>query len=669
MRGVTRGIAYFLLIVSATWTGTPAYPAENVLRAKYLEHPPRIDGILAPGEWEQATHLAPFWYLKEQREADFRTEAYIAYTSEGIYAAFDCEDPEPERIHAQEFRRNADLSRDDYVELAVEPSGLSDAEPYLFRVNPLGTQYDQLPGGSASNLRWRGDWKAAAARHERGWSVEIFIPFRMLRIPRGQNEFFLALARYVPRQSVTYHYPNTGTVYDALKRARWTGVKTPEILPPPIVLPYLQLDASDKGTEWRSGLDLKMGLRGGGTVLLTLNPDFKNIAGAVDSVAFSYVPRLIPETRPFFIEGDSFFPDTTLFYSGNLRRVDAGLKAFGALSRWSYGLLLSTGGGSRALVGRLGYQIAPRARTEVQIVHDIQPGLHATAIGTGIVAYPTLKEGHAVVGGLYFRTGSNGSSPVGEKMALSFWQYRGDGRISYGAHLQKVSHSFFPTLGYAPERGFRGYDVGATYEDRWTNRSLQQIQAGVHRAQRWRQEGGLLDETVDGWLNAIWRNDLTLWLNGILYRRPPYSDRTLAIGVYWNSRRLYNTGGILMSFGRVAGGDSLFWTFNQGIPFSSRARLNLRYERSRIAYGSPALPDRRQHLLVATFTYDLDAERSIGGQYIGRGARFSHFDQIDTLYLTYRQQVRRGADIFLIFGDPNASRTQTRFAFKVMTPW
>jgi len=42
---------------------------------------------------------------------------------------------------------------------------------------------------------------------------------------------------------------------------------------------------------------------------------------------------------------------------------------------------------------------------------------------------------------------------------------------------------------------------------------------------------------------------------------------------------------------------------------------------------------------------------------------------MNTLYLTYRQQVRRGTDIFLIFGDPNASSTQTRFAVKVMTPW
>lgn len=638
-----------------------------VITARVLSRAPTIDGVVGPEEWQEATRIAPFWYLKEQREADLFTVAFLSYTAQGIYAAFDCHDPEPDKILAQEIRRNADLSKDDHVELLIEPTGL-DIAPYVFRVNAQGTQYGQLPGGSADNVQWRGDWKAAATRHERGWSAELFIPFQMLRVPPGRRELGIVLARYVPRFGVTYYYPNMGVAYDVLKRARWQGIQVPERLPPPVILSYLQLDSAAGSTEWRSGLDVKLTLRGGLTTLLTLNPDFKNIAREVDSVSFSYVPRLIRETRPFFIEGDAFFPDTTLFYSGNLQAVDAALKSFGALGRWSYGALATTGDGQRALVGRLGYQMTPRARAEVQLVHDDRPGVHANALGAGAVFTPAFPDGYASIAALYFRT-SAPNMPVGEKMAVSLWRYRGDGRISFGGQVWQISRAFYPTLGYAPEAGFRGYDTSVVYENHWQNRPLQELSASVSVLQRWKLDGGVFDEAIAVWGSAVLRSDIALSAFGQLYHRPPYHDRILQVATSWNYRKLYNSGGAMVSFGREAGGDSLFWRFAQGIPFTSRLRLKLEYEQSRIVYDDAGTPDRNLHQLIVTLNYDIDAERSIGGRYIGRGSRFGGFEEINTFYLTYRQQVRRGTDIFLIFGDPNASRTHTRFALKVMTPW
>jgi len=662
---ILKGVLFLVGLAAAG--GKDTEPGVAVIPAQQLSRPPTIDGVLSPGEWDGAARIAPFWYLKEQREADLPTTVFLAYTSDGIYAAFDCYDPEPEKIQAQEVRRNADLSKDDYVELAIEPTGL-DVAPYIFRVNARGTQYDEIPGGSVSNVQWRGDWKAAAVRHERGWSAEMFIPFRMLRIPQGQQTFGVVLLRFVPRLGTTYYYPNTGTAYDPLKRARWKGLQLPEAVPAPVILPYIQLDSTSGNAEWRSGLDVKLTSRGGIATLLTLNPDFKNIAREVDSVSFSYVPRIVPETRPFFIEGDAFFPDTTLFYSGNLQMVDAALKSFGALGRWSYGALATTGGNQKAVVGRLGYQITDRSRTEVQIVRDDRPGVHATAFGAGAVASPAFPDGYAIIAALYFRT-SGQNMPVGEKMALSFWRYRGDGRISFGGQIQQISRAFNPTLGYAPEVGIRGYNTAVIYENHWQNRPLQELSASISVLQRWKLDGGVFDEAVGVWGSAVLRNDIALSVFGQLYHRPPYRDRILEASTSWNYRKLYNSGGVMVSFGKEAGGDSLFWRFSQGIPFTSRLRLKMEYERSQILYHDPVTPDRNLHQLIVTLNYDIDAERSIGGRYIGRGSRFGGFEQMNTFYLTYRQQVRRGTDIFLIFGDPNASSTQTRFAVKVMTPW
>ncbi|MEJ5253613.1 MAG: hypothetical protein HPY54_06315 [Chthonomonadetes bacterium] len=644
-----------------------AEPDTAVIPARLLSQPPAIDGVLDPDEWREAVRISPFWFLKDQREADLPTVCYLAYTREGIYAAFECHDPEPEKIMAQEIRRGADLSKDDYVELTIEPTGLG-AELYAFRVSAGGTQEESIAGGSASNVQWRGDWKAAVSRHNGGWSAEIFVPFRILRIPRNQREFGVILARNVPRLNAIYYYPNMGVAFDALKRARWQGIQAPEVLPPPIILPYTQLDSTADRTDWRSGLDVKLTSSGGLITLLTLNPDFKNIAREVDSVSFSYVPRIVRETRPFFVEGDSFFPDTTLFYSGNVQAVDAALKSFGRLGRWSYGALASTGKDQRAVVGRLGYQFTERSQAEVQIVRDDRPGIHATALGGGAVFFPGFRDGFATIAMLYFRTESN-LSPVGEKMQVSLWRERGDGRVSFGGRFWQVSRAFNPTLGYAPETGFRGYDVTLHYRNIWTDRPLQEINVDLYAQQRRNLDGGVLDEGIFPSCSVTFRNGMMFWISPTFYHRPPYRDRTLGLGTAWNYRRLYNSGWIGVSFGREAGGDSLFWYFSQGIPFTQRLRLNVRYERSLIQYKDITIPDRNQHQLIATLNYDIDAERSIGGRYIGRGSRFGAFDEINTLYLTYRQQVRRGMDIFLIFGDPNASSTQTRFAMKVIMPW
>jgi hypothetical protein len=659
--------AVLVLAAGIASASAEAEPEAVVIPGRRFLQPPVIDGVLSPGEWENAVEIVSFWDFKQQREAELRTRCLLAYTSEGIYAAFDCHDPEPNKILAQETRRGADLTKDDYVELSVEPTGVN-VEPYSFRVSARGTQDESIPGGSISNIRWRGDWRAAVSRHNTGWAAEIFVPFRILRIPRGQKELGVQLLRNVPRLNVQYVYPNTGTTLDLLKRARWTDLQLPEVLPPPIILPYTQLDTTSGKTEWRSGLDIKWQMSGGLTSLLTLNPDFKNVAREVDSVSFSYVPRLVRETRPFFVEGDGFFPDTTLFYSGNVQAVDAALKSFGTVGRWNYGALFSRGADQWVTVGRLAYQTSMRSHTEVQFVYDDRPGVHSTALGGGAVFYPSFPDGFANVSLLYFRT-SGQNMPTGEKVGLILWRQRGDGRISFGGQVYQISRGFAPTLGYAPEVGLRGYESMAIYNRRWDNRPVQLMDAGIVRNQRWKLDGGIYDDTLSGWVSVTLRNDMVYWLGASRYHRPPYHDRTVSAMVGWNVHRLYNAGDVVITLGKVAGGDSLYWRFLQGVPLTERFRLMLHYEQSHIRYHDPNTPDRNLHQFIATLNYDIDPEHSIGGRYIGRGSGFGSFHEMNTLYLTYRQQVRRGTDIFLIFGDPNASSTQTRFAVKVMTPW
>jgi hypothetical protein len=60
--------------------------------------------------------------------------------------------------------------------------------------------------------------------------------------------------------------------------------------------------------------------------------------------------------------------------------------------------------------------------------------------------------------------------------------------------------------------------------------------------------------------------------------------------------------------------------------------------------------------------YDLDAYQAVGLSLVS--------DRGDTnAFATYRLSGRRGTEWFVILGDPSASRTVARLAFKVVVPF
>jgi len=54
----------------------------------------------------------------------------------------------------------------------------------------------------------------------------------------------------------------------------------------------------------------------------------------------------------------------------------------------------------------------------------------------------------------------------------------------------------------------------------------------------------------------------------------------------------------------------------------------------------------------------LTPEKTIGGRLVAG-------DEGTNLYVSYRQAVRRGADVFVVLGDPNADSTVSRISWKI----
>ena len=307
--------------------------------------PPRIDGRLDDACWKTATHAAGFYPLVTSTPiapAD-QTEVWVCADKTHLYVAFHCLDSQPGHIHASEtVRDSGGVFNDDFVGVDIDSQHSRHGFSSFF-ANARGTQTEQMEGGTASNITWAGDWKAAAQRTPDGWACEMSIPFALLRYPRGANTFGLDFFRSLSRNSTTQNWPylppqGTGGSGEAQYMHEFTGIAPPFIAPRPVFLPYT-LATGGVGNSARAGMDIKYPLTTTLTGVATLFPDFQTIEQDVTNINFSYTEKLLTDRRPFFAEGAGYFPNQDMFYSRRIGQIDGGVKVAGKQDNTTIGLL------------------------------------------------------------------------------------------------------------------------------------------------------------------------------------------------------------------------------------------------------------------------------------------------------------------------------------------
>lgn len=638
--------------------------------AQRMQTPPAIDGVVQADEWQEALKITDFWFPVRQQKGEFPTTAYLGYDSKFLYIAFECEDPEPGKILAQERKRNGAVEKDDFVALLVEPQNKR-LEPYWFQVTPIGTQSESIPGGSTENIKWRGDWEAKGHYTEKGWSAEMRIPIAILRYPSGQTKFGVALIRFIPRRNEVYTFPNMGAFFEETRQTEWTGLQLPVQRRPIVLLPYSLYD-SQTGTdnEWYAGLDVKYTSETGLTSQLTMKPDFRNVAADVARVDFSYTEKVLQETRPFFQEGTGFFPPRSVFYSLRVRDLNAGFKSFGTQGRWQYGIVggeyLDRSVERQFAVGRLQYQFAPRSFVRA-LGTLTRGGLTEDVWGTETSITRALPDGELNFFGGYYQDLTTTS---GTHLRLSIDRKAAEQKLGWQVEYNDLSPSYRPRLAFVPERGYRGVIGAINFFDRPPAGSLLDWTVQLQARSRKRYGGAILDEGVQiGFIPRL-KSFQSFGIYLSYLRRPPNTDRTVTLTSGWNFIDPYRAGNVNIEFGTQNGGDSFYALFQQSLNPLPRFRLQVMADSLRIRYpASMQLPDDRINQVILTFNYDFSSERSIGGRYIYRqepGNRAG--ETVNNFYLTYLQQVRRGVDLYIIYGLPNANRSQNRLAVKLVTP-
>ncbi|MBI3721744.1 MAG: carbohydrate binding family 9 domain-containing protein, partial [Fimbriimonas ginsengisoli] len=268
-------------------TSQPAPERNPSVAAMVVGTPPKIDGLLDDATWAEAPRVQSFYH--ELAPAAEKTTVCCCYDRTHLYFAFECEDPDPASIRGQQKKRNGKMEDEDTVTVGID--ALADHRTmYWFTVNPLGTQSEEIPGGAAAKIEWRGDWQGAAHRNQKGWTAEMAIPFEVLRYPPGQRKFGLIFRRHVSRTNQESAWPIRCNYYTRDNQATWENLETPRIQRRPRIMPYTIVGA---GPNLRNdaGVDIKYNAENNITGLFSFRPDFQTIEDVIDTIDFSYNPR------------------------------------------------------------------------------------------------------------------------------------------------------------------------------------------------------------------------------------------------------------------------------------------------------------------------------------------------------------------------------------------
>ncbi len=471
-----------------------------------------VDGSLDDAAWKG---VAPVRTWFETNPGDNTAPAvdnigYLAYDDEFLYAGFEFADPLPDDIRSPLGDRDNVPSNTDYGGVIVDPSGTGKTA-ILMLANARGVQYDAVTDDSSGQEDSSPDffWDSVARIHERGWTLEIRIPFSSLRYPRRDPQTWrILLYRNRPRdfryQFFSARLPRGGhcficrsNVLVGLERLPTGGgiVFAPYASGIYEQLPEGELGSSlDDDFDATGGFDAKWRPNASTVLDATVNPDFSQIESDVALIAANErFALLYPEKRPFFLEGSELLlTPLQAVYTRTMTDPQWGARATGRAGGLAYTAMAvqDEGGGSVVIprpnsselipqdfrswagIGRMRYDLGRSFAGVLATSREIEDGGHNRVVGPDFEW--RLGEGDSVIGQLlmsWTRTPERPElSDEWDGRALqghagrALWRHSSP-RFDWTAIYQEVSEDFRADNGFIPQAGFRqgSGEIGYTF--------------------------------------------------------------------------------------------------------------------------------------------------------------------------------------------------------------
>ncbi|HUU57997.1 MAG TPA: hypothetical protein VMZ50_00525, partial [Phycisphaerae bacterium] len=227
-----------------------------ILRVPFTRKPPRIDGVMDDGEWEDASALSAFWYDWAQARFFFlapiqtQLQVFAAYDRENLYIAY-TSPVYPENSWLKARGRFPDLighpryglQWDDHVELELRPYHdlVKAFRMGLFKwfINPIGTATDQCwSPGTGGGLKWQARAKITSQVTPKQWTLEIAVPLKSMAygLYAGTEADGKPIVQLPPPDGTAYRswftraIGGNGPFFNAFDNHWWNTTKTKLIL-------------------------------------------------------------------------------------------------------------------------------------------------------------------------------------------------------------------------------------------------------------------------------------------------------------------------------------------------------------------------------------------------------------------------------------------------------
>jgi hypothetical protein len=399
-------LAFLLLLQSSASGGVVEGKGSPTAEIPRLEAAVSVDGVLDEPVWSQATRLDGFWQYQpvDGRPAEERTEVLVWYAPDAIHFGIIAHDRNPAAIRATVADRD-NIDNEDQVILDIDTFH-DRRRAFFFGVNPLGVQTDGVrsegagqvsslvPGSVDKNPDFL--WDSKGRITERGYEIEIRVPFKSLRYPGGERQTWgFNATRVVQRTGYTDTWTDVRRANASFigQEGALGGLHDLRHGVTVEAQPFLTATANGRRDQLSgdfdrddvdpdAGLNLHLGFTSY-ALDATLNPDFSQVESDEGQVTVNERFALFfPEKRPFFLEGIELFgTPQTLVYTRRIVDPKAGAKFTGKFGQLGVAHLTAVddgGDGDDALfnITRLRRDFGRSSIAGVTFTSRDQGGLH-----------------------------------------------------------------------------------------------------------------------------------------------------------------------------------------------------------------------------------------------------------------------------------------------------
>lgn len=329
------GLILAALLVCASANGQRA---RKEIQAHRITEKITLDGELSETSWNEAPKASDFTQFRPNpgKPSMANSEVSILFDDKAIYIGALLEDTAPDSILKQLSNRDDEANADFFeVYLDTYNDGINS---FIFNVSAAGVQTDARLSPVGMDMQWNAVWTSEVRITEKGWIVELRIPYSAIRFPDiAEQVWGIQFNRRIRRvrENSSWNPVDPSIDESVNQMGLLKGIK--DIESPlrlaffPYVSAYLEHypyddpDISNYATSFNGGMDVKYGLSDAFTLDMTLIPDFGQVQSDNQVLNLSPFEVRFNENRQFFTEGTEIYNKGGWFYSRRIGGQPIGL--------------------------------------------------------------------------------------------------------------------------------------------------------------------------------------------------------------------------------------------------------------------------------------------------------------------------------------------------------